>query len=258
MQVPSCMIDASSLQYCGTQVTLAQEQPYMAKHSLDEESIIEEVTLFPHVHWLCIFLLSRTKLTPFFLHFPCFQTLNVAPIFLSASSCSFVLQRGTHNCFHKTSYNSTSVWHTDICRCLLEKWWSTEYTRFVGIPIDVTSLSNENEHQTFFVFQSSCSTNSCKQRLNVCSKNSHPDQVGKVLSTFLLWIHHQWYVLMLMDSSTAFSKSCHNFKWHILASFAGNIESLTLVRNIWRTTTASRRMSGMNDLISFANGEPIK
>ncbi len=39
------MMVASSLQYCGVQATLAQEQLYMAEHCLDEKFTIEEVLL---------------------------------------------------------------------------------------------------------------------------------------------------------------------------------------------------------------------
>ncbi len=38
------MVDALSLQYCGAQAILAQDQLYLAEHCLDEESTIEEVS----------------------------------------------------------------------------------------------------------------------------------------------------------------------------------------------------------------------
>ncbi len=37
------MVDTSSLQCCGGEITLAQEQSYAAEHWLDEKSTIEEV-----------------------------------------------------------------------------------------------------------------------------------------------------------------------------------------------------------------------
>ncbi len=43
---PVCTYDASSLQCCGAQVTLAQEQPYAAEYYLQEESTIKGVLLF--------------------------------------------------------------------------------------------------------------------------------------------------------------------------------------------------------------------
>ncbi len=56
--------------------------------------------------------------------------------------------RTTHNCFHKTSYNSRSIWRTDVRGCLLERLRTTECMCFVRIPIDgVTSPSWENKHQ---------------------------------------------------------------------------------------------------------------
>ncbi len=44
-----CMVNASSFQFSGAQATLAQKQPYAAKHCL-EESTIEEVLIVSTVY----------------------------------------------------------------------------------------------------------------------------------------------------------------------------------------------------------------
>ncbi len=40
------MVDASSLQCCDAQATLAQEQSYVVQHCIDEEFTVEEVLAF--------------------------------------------------------------------------------------------------------------------------------------------------------------------------------------------------------------------
>ncbi len=56
------------------------------------------------------FFLSQIKQTPFFLHFSCFQTLNVSSIFFYPLLLALlILWRGTHNCLHKTSYKLRSI-----------------------------------------------------------------------------------------------------------------------------------------------------
>ncbi len=51
------------------------------------------------------FFLLQLKQTPFLLQFLCFQMLNAPPIFLFLLLAPLLLQRGTCNCFHKTSCN---------------------------------------------------------------------------------------------------------------------------------------------------------
>ncbi len=88
--------------------------------------------------WLTAFPLTLPKLPNFEYSSHCFCLLLLAP---------FILQRGTRNCFHKTSCSFRSIWCTNIHRCLLERYWMTEYVRSVGIPIDgVTSPTEESEH----------------------------------------------------------------------------------------------------------------
>ncbi len=48
------------------------------------------------------------------------KTLNTTPI-LCPLLAPLILWRSTHNCFHKTSCISRSVWHTDTWGCLLER-----------------------------------------------------------------------------------------------------------------------------------------
>ncbi len=37
-----------------------------------------------------------------------------------------IFWKGMCNCFHKTSYNTRSIWCSDICGCLLERWCTTD------------------------------------------------------------------------------------------------------------------------------------
>ncbi len=61
---------------------------------------------------------------------------------------SFFFFGGVCNCFHKISCNSRSIKCTDVRWCFSERKCTTEYVRFVGIPIDgVTSPPGDNEHQ---------------------------------------------------------------------------------------------------------------
>ncbi len=48
-------MDATSLQCCGTQATLAPEQQYASDHCLDEESIVEKVLVVSFSYYQQIF-----------------------------------------------------------------------------------------------------------------------------------------------------------------------------------------------------------
>ncbi len=68
----------------------------------------------------CFLFWMKRAQTPFLIR-PCVQTLNNPPIFCPFLLASLILRRGTYNCFHKTSCNFSSVWHTDVCGCSLER-----------------------------------------------------------------------------------------------------------------------------------------
>ncbi len=60
-----CMVDASSLQCCGTQASLAQKEPYVADQFLNEKSVIEEVSVISTRYEQRVFPLPSCN-TPYF------------------------------------------------------------------------------------------------------------------------------------------------------------------------------------------------
>ncbi len=112
-----CTVDASSLQCCGTQATLAKSTRMRPSIILMKNPLLKKFWLFSIGY----------DQEVFFIFFNCEKSRQLSSCTSHGSECwtllpffcllllaSLILQRGMHNCFHKTSDNLKSIWHTDV------------------------------------------------------------------------------------------------------------------------------------------------